>query len=258
MCWASAVRRWHSRCALSGEFGAREYWQRQYQTGKAPGEWFLSAEKAAASTAMAFGAHERWRGQRLGAFARVLHLGCGTSALGTALVSELSRQCQLSARIMNTDASPAAVAAAAAAVDTGASQQQQAFKVWDAAIGTDPPTLPSPLFACGASSRYDLLVDKGTLDALTFSSSDDLIAYLASLRKLLMSPSVDSAVPPLLVHFTDDPPEIRGELFAAAFPQTGEEQWSIACVAVDDDDDEEAADGAWTYYRYTAFHDPLR
>ena len=56
-----------------------------------------------------------------------------------------------------------------------------------------------------------------TLDALCTTSDDALVAYLAAVRSCLLTRSLESAVPPLLVHFTDDPPGIRGELFDAAF-----------------------------------------
>lgn len=284
--WRAAVRRWHAQTCRPSHFGSANFWEKQYVDGHAAKEWFLPADTAAASTAAALGTHERAHApSRIGAYAKVLHVGCGVSQLGTALVSALaSEPLRLSARIMNTDISPAAIAAAAAAV--GPWQQEQNFCVWDAASETPPPALPSPLYSCGASSRFDLVVDKGTLDALTFADADGLIGYLASVRACLRSRAVDSAVPPLYVHFSDDPPEVRGELLHAAFPSTGgasrerphgRERWRVASSLVTEDEliDNDASKsgasveapttesssssggdgGCWTYYRYTVYCD---
>jgi hypothetical protein len=255
--WAGAVRRWHASCARAGSFGSQLFWETQYKQGKAAPEWFLSAELAASSTAEAFGAHEKTFGSA-GTFARVLHLGCGVSQLGTCLVSSLSSQLRLSARIMNTDSSATAVSAAAAAV--GTAQQQQAFRTWDVTSDSPPPSLPSTLFSCGATSRYDLLVDKGVLDAVCFASADELVAYFASVRRLLQSESVEVAAPALLVHFTDDPPEVRSELLRAAFPSNDDERWRIGCSSVEadacTDGMSETSAEAWSYYRYTVHIEP--
>ena len=118
-----------------------------------------------------------------------------------------------------------------------------------------PPKLPSPLYSCGPSTTYNVLVDKGTLDAACFDTSERLIAYLATVRRCLLAPVVDSAsVPPLYVHFSDDPPEVRGELLAAAFPVDEEQRWRVSSAVVNDPDDDEHCDGAWTYYRYSVYH----
>jgi hypothetical protein len=250
--WASAVRAWHAGCAVRGRFGSRHFWEAQYSNGKAPAEWFLSAETAAASSTEAFGAHEQAFGS-VGAYARILHLGCGASSLGTCLVSELASQLRLSARVMNTDTSAAALSLAARAV--GGDQQQQAFRVWDVAGGEPPPSLPSTLYSCGATSRYDMVVDKGVLDALCFATDDELVRYFSAVRSLLQSSSVESAAPPLLVHFTNDPPEVRAELLRAAFPSGADERWRVACTAVDSELDGDAADG-WECFRYLVHREP--
>ena len=250
--WPGAVRRWHASCSRAGRFGSQQFWESQYAIGKAPSEWFLSASLAAASTAEAFGAHERRYGS-VGAYARVLHLGCGTSDLGSTLVAALASELRISARVMNVDSSPTAVATALKAVGPLSQQQQQMFRVWDAAGGTPPPAMPSPLFSCGPSARYDLLVDKGTLDAFCFASEGTLVTYLAAVRACLLAPSVEHGVPAMYVHYTDDPPEVRGELFAAAFPATGEERWCCACAVVEEEED---GGGDGGYYRYTVHHEP--
>ena len=152
--WARAVRQWHATSTRPDRFGSKQFWDHAYAEGSAPKEWFISATVAATSVASAFAAHERAHEGRVGSFCKVLHVGCGVSSLGSALISALSSELRLSARIMNTDYSPAAVAAAAQLAGSG--QEHQCFRMWDAAVGDAPPTLASPLYSCGASSRYDL------------------------------------------------------------------------------------------------------
>ena len=130
---------------------------------------------------------------------------------------------------------------------------------------------------CRRCNSYDLLVDKGTLDALCFSTADDLVGYLSSIRRCLLAKSVESALPPLLVHFTDDPPEVRMELLNAAFGNgitsgaeaNGDEggeamgadeargRWRVACAAVEHGENGEMSDEqGFSYYRYTVHHEP--
>ena len=108
--WQQAVRRWHASCARAGRFGSHTFWESQYERGKAPNEWFLAAEQAATSTAEAFAAHEKVHGLG-GPFAKVLHIGCGTSRLGNCLISALASHSQVSGRVMSVDYSAVAVAA---------------------------------------------------------------------------------------------------------------------------------------------------
>ena len=187
----------------------------------------MPADVAAESTAAAFAAHEKAHSS-VGPFARVLHIGCGTSHLGRHLISALSSHMRVSARVMNVDYSMEAVAIMKAHRDD--EEQQQLFRVWDASSGTVPPTLPNTMYSCGASTRYDLLVDKGTLDVLCFSREDALVAYFEALRGCLLEVSLETAMPPLLVHLTDEPPDARGELLAAAFPSGDEHRWRHECV----------------------------
>lgn len=181
----------------------------------------------------------------IGAFAKVLNLGCsGVPSLGTALVEDMAKSLRLSARVMNTDPSPAAITAAAEAV--GAQQDKQTFRVWDPKSSASVPSLPSPMFACGPSSRYDLLVDIGYLDRVCgHTDSEALVAYLETLRDLLQSVAVDSGVPPLLVHLTSASPAERDGLLAAAFPATHDEPWRVECAPV--------VEHSVRYLRYTVY-----
>jgi len=244
--FANAVRQWHAATS------------RRVLTSVS----MRSAESVAASCAEAFATHERAH-EPIGAYIKVLNLGCGIRrGLGSCLVSSLGSQCRLSARIMNVDRSAKAVAKeethdvgpSGLARDSHTSQQQQCFLTWDAASGTPPPLLHPTLFSFGASTRYNLLVDNGSLDAhVGFGrSAEPLVAYLRMLRRCLREPSLDTSTPPLLVHLSAD--ESRGELLAVAFPndEHADERWQVKCDAVDVD-----AGVGRTFYRWAVHHSPL-
>lgn len=120
--------------------------------------------------------------------------------------------------------------------------------MWDATSGEKPPSFDNNVSP--GPPEYHLLVDKGTIDAVCFSSSDQLIAYLCTVRECLTHRFSDGSVPPLLVHFTDDPPEVRSELLEAAFPSTDSLRWKISCAMVEDSLDIDDHQGH-EYYRYT-------
>lgn len=111
------------------------------------------------------------------------------------------------------------------------------------------------MFQCGASSRYDLLVDLGGLDGVcNGADADALVTYIETVRGCLRSVSIESALPPLFVHFTSEP-EHRSSLLAAAFPT--DEQWRVECVALEDDAGLVAANPAASreVYRYTVYRE---
>jgi len=94
-----------------------------------------------------------------------------------------------------------------------------------------------------------------------FCGEVPLLGYLAALRRLLAGDGGDGgggggggsggseggglSPPPLLVHFSDEPPELRGGLLRAAFG--AEEDWEVSQMLVDG---EEGWEG-WDYFRYT-------
>ena len=223
------------------------------------------AERLATSTAAAFAEHEKaHESDTNNAFVKILRLGCceppSDPPVGSALVSAMANEeLRLSAVVMNVDASQEVVTAAAEAV--GASQDKQSFRVWDVAAGEGVagplPILPSPLYACGASSRYDLLVDCGALDAALQKGEgeaeadvcDRVLSYFSFAREYLQMPSVDSARPPLLVMHGAGALKWMAhadELLKEAFP--AEDGFSIQATLFLDD--EEALD----WCRYSVWH----
>mmetsp|Transcript_7305 Transcript_7305/g.23917 ORF Transcript_7305/g.23917 Transcript_7305/m.23917 type:complete len:240 (-) Transcript_7305:198-917(-) len=224
--WMEQVRRWHRlwhTCLVEhrgpGPFGDPSYWERRYRwSSGAPREWFVPSRVAARSAA----ATSRRQ-------ARVLHLGCGLSTLGRD-VCEL-----LGGRATNVDCSTTALAKLEAAVDDPFSQQS--YVRWDAA--TEPPF-----------GDFDLLLDKGTMDALQFSGSDALVNYFDALRFWLRRDA-------LYLYWSDDVPEMKLDLLRAAFPP--DDGWDVSFTVEDDDDDDNLAAGgflgasssSWTYYRYS-------
>ena len=209
---------------------------------------------------------------RIGAYIRVLNLGCGIRpGLGRDLVASLASRCRLSARVMNVDKSIKAIAKAEAAYsggpsnlarDSHTSQQQECFEAWDATSEAPPPVLPPTLYSFGASTRYNLLIDNGSLDAYVgfTRSSDPLVAYLRSLRRCLLEPSLETSTPPLLLHFTAD--EARGDLMKAAFPSVEEAhadadgrddegggRWRVDCDVIDVEAGERRTFFRWAVYR---------
>ena len=235
--WDAAVHRWAATHAHVGKFGEHTYWNDNYISGRAANEWFLEAHAAATSACDALDAH----GRNTGSAPRLLHLGCGISSLGAAMCDELSSRHGLQAKVMNVDYCAAAIDSAALA---GAGDARQQWRVWDATDASGPPSLSE------VDAPYDLLLDKGTLDALQFAGPSPLVAYFSSLRRCLLAESAGAQVSPLLVHFSQEAPEARGELLECAFPS--HERWHVSCQEVAPSDDETAeADEPWRYFRYT-------
>lgn len=274
--WAAAVRRWDEtyRVVTGGHigdrFGKHAFWETSYRRGTAPSEWFLSAETAAAATLHAYRAHVR---QREPPSLSAINLGCGTSHLGSELIATFDAAATVPTlrKVCNVDYSAAALETLEAAqsdplppeslqrdATQAAAVPRQTYRLWDvtAAVADDP------------TSEFDLLVDKGTLDAVAFAGGESLVGYLRYLR-LALRPR-GPGPPPLLVHFSDEPPEVREELLRAAFPpepveQEGGGRWHVAACAVDEGGGEGGTRKGsleslfeWTYYRYCVTWDEGR
>ena len=222
---------WHRESMITGShFGEREYWQGAYASGRAAREWFLSANAAAVATAQAV----CWGREPM----NVLHLGCGASVLGVELCSAL--ECRA---VLNVDYSSEALAACRANQAARPGSDRQHYALWNAADGVLPPGGP-----------WDLLVDKGTLDAVAFAGGEQLLGYFATVREALLVRRKA-----LWVHYSDEPPEgSRGDLLRAAFPES---RWRVSSTAVDEADAtdavvanqaaREASAFEFLYYRYT-------
>lgn len=262
MTWRKAVRAVEPQPRTTPtpaiRFGEREWWDGQYAAGTAAQEWFLSSQTAAESAADLWRAHlARHRGS-CSTSLRVLHVGCGTSALGAHVAEALvARGGASGVRVMNVDYSEAAVSEAQQAAGhrtPGLAHGEQRWHVWDATQDGPPPPIEEVPVGAG-TPPYDLVLDKGTLDALLFQEGTALEAYLASLRGLLhgrhgsegaADARPPSRPPPLLAHFSDEPPDVRGALLAAAFPV--DEGWLVECAEVAPVDDD--LEGRHACFRY--------
>lgn len=178
--------------AIGSHFGLTSYWQSLYEVG-GPEEWFLDARIAARGAAVA----TKQAGKREAL--RVWHPGCGLSSLGAALVYELGADTVR--RVDNCDCSARALERLRAKIsrDYAAAAHLQYYQTWEA--GDRMP------------NAYDLVLDKGTLDALQFAGQHLLAAYLSSVRDALVA---DRG---LYLHWSDEPPELKTDLLRATFPE---------------------------------------
>jgi hypothetical protein len=106
---------------------------------------------------------------------------------------------------------------------------KQRYARWDASAGLKPEAGP-----------YDLVLDKGTLDALQFAGAEPLVSFFESLR-----PALEAGA--LMVHWTNEEPESRFELLNAAFPRT--QGWRVSW-ATEEAPDGPASPSDWAFYRY--------
>ena len=127
------------------------------------------------------------------------------------------------ARVVNTDFSAAALATLEAEL---AGRAEQEYLLSD--MSSEGCALP----------QADLVVDKGTLDAVVFAGAPSTANFLCAVRDCMAPGAV-------YVHFTEEPPDYRTEVIEAAFDA---ERWRIATATVEDDDSVPN-----TYFRYSVW-----
>eukprot|EP00937_MAST-01D_sp_MAST-1D-sp2_P000750 g750.t1 len=160
------------------DFGSIEYWDMFYERrrkGAQSFEWFTDVHGDSELWA--------WLIARFGAVRQILHVGCGTSALGEVLANcgDL-RQLR---HVTNVDASSVAIAAMRSRASTRCSYEEA--------------DVLSMRFGDGA---FDAVLDKGTYDALAFAPAGSAPAMLAECARVL-------APGGRLIQITQDPPEER-------------------------------------------------
>lgn len=214
--WQRNVQRWCNEWVSviaehrgPGRFGEAAYWKNTYRQQRGPDEWFVTAQVAARGAQRAFRPERR---------IRVLHLGCGRSTLGAAIAEVFDVDV-----VVNADCSADALKQLEQRTkeEHAATAHAQRYELWDARDDWQ-------------GGRFDLVLDKGALDAFQFAGSDLVVKYCATLR------ACTSCV---YLHWSDDPPEMKTGLLRAAFPE--DDGWTVACV------EEETNDAWWTYYRYS-------
>jgi len=230
-----------------GRFGEPAYWEATYAKTGSPKEWFLPAEVAATAAATAFALSRKHKRRSDEGAVRVLHVGCGVSRLGSGVAKALAEICGVrAATVLNVDCSDEALRALEA-LDAGDSAQRYAR--WDLARGPPPET---------TDETFDLVLDKGTLDALQFAGSDALCGYFATVRRVLEKSGG------LYVHWSDDAPEMKAELLEAGFYHSSDDRdddaphvndnWRVSWVEEETPSAASSSSSSpwgWTYYRYT-------
>jgi len=213
-------------------FGERTYWEEFYRRkvgddgapqlgAKADGtfEWFLDPADVVEECVRALGEVEDDDGA-------ILHVGCGTSALGIELARATGRD------VVNVDNSSEAIAAMHAAAAAGKHNVEGAGGecLWEERDGT---ALPAEW-----AGRFSLIVDKGTLDALAFAGASHAAALCAEMDRVLTPRG-------RLLFITDEVPEQRVDLLRACLPAFAHTFRSMDDVRED-----------WEYYVYKSQRSP--
>lgn len=204
------------------QFGRRAYWEEFYRKRAAEGaarhfEWFLSPGRAVELIQDVVGPDG-------GAGRAALHVGCGTSTLGADLL-----RADVCGSVTNTDTSATAVAEMARA------HGDEGCCTW---LADDCTASALP------DAAFDLVVDKGTMDALGFGEggAGRVGRMVLEMHRLLRPGGV-------LIQFTDEPPERgRAEVLRRGVAWQGT-RWRAAREDPEDlfGDDET---GGFEYYMY--------
>jgi len=216
------------------DFGSIEYWDAFHKRKAARAEgadfdWFTAAHEPS-SAAWA------WLRTRVApAPARVLHVGCGTSALGEALASALGTP------VLNVDASAAAVEVMRARRGGGADGSGAACECEYAQMDvTDMHILPT--------GSFGTVVDKGTFEALGFLPRDcSGGGPLPEQRQAAMLLECARVLAPSggrLLQISQEPPEERVDKVLGVL-----QGWRRSYTEFDDDEALEDACG-FVYYGY--------
>eukprot|EP00928_Gymnodinium_smaydae_P024344 TRINITY_DN1971_c0_g4_i2.p1 TRINITY_DN1971_c0_g4~~TRINITY_DN1971_c0_g4_i2.p1 ORF type:complete len:276 (-),score=47.70 TRINITY_DN1971_c0_g4_i2:157-984(-) len=199
--------------ADTGRFARLDFWEQYHEERnreRQHHEWFVDVEGSLQALLPSLqAACER------SVRPAVLHLGCGTSALGVQLARHTA-----GARVTNLDFSPAAI-----------DSMREAYPDDDWVVG-DALNMP---FSDGT---FDLVVDKGTFDAFECAAAavgdkgDGPALQLFQEVSRVLSERAGSA----WVQITHSGPELRLEVLRKCLAVDPAREWSIACRSLGEDD----------------------
>jgi len=156
----------------------------------------------------------------------ILHVGCGTSELGPWLEknntdddnADNNNNNNNNCTVINVDFDPASI-----------KSMQQRF-----------PT--QQWIECAIGSKYqpkewdrsiDIVLEKGTLDAVIFGGKESIVNYLDGIEKTMSKPNG------IYLMLTDDPPEERFDLLKCVFPS--KDGWNVNVRTILEDGTETAS-----------------
>ena len=232
--------------ASAGRFGEPAFWREFYarKSKSGPFEWFVDADVAARALQPLL-PRSLGGGRR-----RVLHLGCGTSALGPLLAEQ-------GHVVVNVDYDRGCLEAASAQVGSRPEWARhrvaagEGGELWRHRGGGTCEWLLHDMCALPAhwSGRFDAVVDKGGLCAAIFAGE----AYAAAAcREAARCSTADAS----MHYITDDAPELRIDLLRAALP--GYEVVGASIAPADEEDEEDAfGHHRREYFVYSATRTPV-
>ena len=172
------------------------FWNNFYNTraDNEPFEWFLSAA-AVGKTVLQSSQPERLK--------NILHVGAGTSEVGPWLQNNSSSI----NTVVNVDFDQLSCELMA---------KRFPYQTWECcALGSKEQ--PQHW-----NKAFDLVLDKGTLDAVLFGGLEPTIEYTVGINKALKDDG-------MMLQLTDESPETRHEFLALAFPPS---DWNISCSTI--------------------------
>eukprot|EP00908_Phaeocystis_cordata_P011103 Transcript_21943.p2 GENE.Transcript_21943~~Transcript_21943.p2 ORF type:complete len:222 (+),score=37.09 Transcript_21943:116-781(+) len=189
--------------AAAGRFGEPQFWQEFYLRKSGPFEWFVDAAVAARAL-------KPLLPRRSGS--AILHLGCGTSALGPLLAAD-------GFSVVNVDYDQSAIEAARGRFEPERWARRGGSCEWQCG---DMRALPADW-----TGRFDAVVDKGGLCAAIFAGEAHAASACREAARCLAAQGA-------LHYITDDAPEQRVDLLRAALPD-----FEVTGASIDADEDED-------------------